>query len=377
MPHPSLPPAGIAAGRAAAPSAPPPDQRPGARIGTGAGARTGAQADRPSPPPAAGRVASRQIAASGPAAAPRSAAVERAIADASRRTGVDFDFLVAQARIESAMNPEARAPTSSASGLYQFIESTWLSTMQRHGARFGLGDIAARIARTPGGGAHVADPAERRAILDLRRDPRIAALMAAGLAEDNRAHLSGVLGRRPDHSELYLAHFLGAGGAGRFLSAMARDPGQSAAALFPRPAAANRAVFHDPSGRERSLAEVMERIDTKVARARALAPDMPVLPPYLIADEAVFAPGEPPAVTGAHRPVIAPRATLSPQPSLSAASPPAPPTAPAPRPSMSRILSATLEGIEAGGAGGPGLGAIERASDHIRDAYERLKAQGL
>lgn len=79
--------------------------------------------------------------------------VEQAIANAAQRTGVDFDFLLAQARVESAMDPEARARASSATGLYQFIESTWLETMKRHGERFGLGDIAQKIATSKGGTA--------------------------------------------------------------------------------------------------------------------------------------------------------------------------------------------------------------------------------
>lgn len=198
--------------------------------------------------------------------------VEQAIAAAAQRTSVDFGYLVAQAQVESAMNPRAKARTSSATGLYQFIDSTWLATMRRHGERFGLGDVAAQIGQTNGGIAFVRDPAQRQAILAMRKDPQIASLMAAGLAEDNRAHLLPILGRQPDHGELYLAHFLGAGGAGRFLSALQNDPNQSAASLFRRPAAANRAIFYERSGAPRSLAGVMQVLDNKMARALENAP---------------------------------------------------------------------------------------------------------
>jgi len=227
-------------------------------------------------PPAGPRAAidpanQTRIAPSRPAPAARNSgdAVEQAIAAAARRSTVDFDFLVAQAQVESAMNPSARATTSSATGLYQFIESTWLGTMQRHGSRFGLGDLSAQIGTSPGGAAHVADPARREAILNLRNDPKIAALMAAGLAEDNRAHLAPILGREPDHGELYLAHFLGAGGAGRFLKAMAQDPDQSAAALFRSAAAANPSIFYEPGGAPRSLGNVMDRFNARLERAGA------------------------------------------------------------------------------------------------------------
>ena len=183
-------------------------------------------------------------------AAPRSGTpVEAAIARAAEQTSVDFGFLLAQAEVESAMDPDARARSSSATGLYQFIESTWLGTVRKHGSRFGLDALAKSIALTPSGSAYVADPGQREAILALRADPQIASLMAAGLAEDNRAHLAPILGRQPDHPELYLAHFLGAGEAGRFLSEMQADPSQNAAALFARPAAANRAIFLQPGRR--------------------------------------------------------------------------------------------------------------------------------
>jgi hypothetical protein len=290
--------------------------------------------------------------------------VEQAIAEAARHTGVGFDFLLAQARVESAMDPDARAATSSARGLYQFIESTWLSAMERHGARFGLGDVAARITRAPGGEARVADPSERRAILAMRDDPEIAALMAAGLAEDNRAHLAPVLGREPDDSELYLAHFLGAGGAARFLTEMARDPGQDAAALFPRPAAANRPLFHGAGGRARSLAEVMEHLSARMARAGAHDPDRNAAPPIMSVPGLPSGPGGPDTVSAA-RAAFFPRPPLA-MPTPAESSPTRPRTPP-----MSRILSAGLDGT------GPDTPALERAGQNIRAAYDKLKALGL
>lgn len=293
--------------------------------------------------------AARQI------AAPRTS-VEGAIADAARATSVDFNFLLAQAEVESAMDPEARAATSSATGLYQFIESTWLGTMKRHGARFGLGHVADQIDLTASGSAYVADDAQREAILGLRSNPQVASLMAAGLAEDNRAHLMPILGRQPSHGELYLAHFLGAGGAGRFLSELQADPGQSAPALFARPAAANRAIFYTPDGSPRSLAQVMGLIEGKMGRALDRASDgravnfvradYPAAPtPYLIADEDVFGPGMPPALTQASLPSAVMR--------------------PAQRPPMSQVLGATF-----------GTDAVA-ATPSVRRAYDRLKALGL
>ncbi|MFX4493738.1 hypothetical protein ABTA45_19790, partial [Acinetobacter baumannii] len=79
----------------------------------------------------------------------------------------------------------------------------------------------------------------------LRHDPQASALMAAELAGDNQMALSAALGRTPDNAELYLAHVLGAQGATQFLSALAVDPGRSAAGVVPAAAASNRAIFFD------------------------------------------------------------------------------------------------------------------------------------
>lgn len=206
------------------------------------------------------------------AATPRQARSQAsaAIADAAGRTGISFSYLLAQARIESALDPQAQASTSSASGLFQFIDQTWLDTMGRHGARLGYGGFARHIAMD-GGSARVADPAMRDAILQLRFDPQASALMAGALAGDNRAALTPLLGREPDASELYLAHFLGQGDATRFLSALERNPDTSAVALLPRAARANRAIFHQPSGAPRTVAQVMGVVRTRVERAKGEA----------------------------------------------------------------------------------------------------------
>lgn len=179
--------------------------------------------------------------------------VRAAIAVAAQRTGVDFDYLLGQARLESSLDPSARAGTSSAAGLYQFTGGTWLATLDRHGADHGLGWAGAAIE-----GGKVADPALRAQIMAMRFDPQVSALMAAELAGDNKAALTGALGRTPDSAELYLAHFLGAEGATDFLTALAADPAQSAAAINPRAAAANRAIFYDKAGAPRSLGTVMD-----------------------------------------------------------------------------------------------------------------------
>ncbi|OYX96469.1 MAG: transglycosylase [Novosphingobium sp. 17-62-19] len=184
-----------------------------------------------------------------------------AIAGAAQATGTDFAYLMAQAKLESSLDPSAKARTSSASGLYQFTSGTWLRTLDKHGAQHGLGWAADMIE-----GGTVRDPAARAQLLALRFDPQIASVMAGELAGENSEYLSGVLGRAPDHAELYVAHFFGAEGAGKFLSALASDPSQSAAGILPAAAAANRSTFYGANG-ARSVGEVMGVIRARMARA--------------------------------------------------------------------------------------------------------------
>lgn len=182
--------------------------------------------------------------------------VTAAIQLASTRTGVRFDYLFNQARIESSLNPDAHARTSSATGLFQFIEQTWLGMVRQHGGEHGLATEAKAIQRGRNGHYYVADPAMRRQILDLRRQPEAASAMAAEFASDNGRYIERRLGRPAEPVDLYLAHFLGAGGAARFLRAHDSNPGGAAAAMLPAAARANRAVFYNRDGSARSFAEI-------------------------------------------------------------------------------------------------------------------------
>jgi hypothetical protein len=131
--------------------------------------------------------------------------VAAAIADASARTGVAFDYLMDQAQLESGMRPDARALTSSAAGLYQFTNQTWLATVKRHGPAHGLDWAAGEISQNRDGGFSVADPAMRSRILDLRTHPETAAVMAAEFASDNGAYLEARTNGNPEAVDLYLS----------------------------------------------------------------------------------------------------------------------------------------------------------------------------
>jgi hypothetical protein len=181
--------------------------------------------------------------------------VRAAIGRAAERTGVDFTYLLNQAKTESGLDPQAKAATSSASGLFQFIDQSWLGVVKSHGAKHGFGWAADAIRPRPGGGWKV-DPALREAVFGLRDQAGPAALMAGEFASDNAEGLTRTLGRTPSSTDLYFAHFLGLDRASRFLKARDANPDSPAAAAFPREARANRAIFYGRSGEARSLGEV-------------------------------------------------------------------------------------------------------------------------
>src|SRR5262249_6474718 len=157
--------------------------------------------------------------------------------------------------------------TSSAHGLYQFIEQTWLGTVKEAGGQLGYGQYADAITRTSSGDYVVVDPTMRRAIMKLRDDPAASSAMAAVLTQSNSFQLTGRIGRRPTDAELYMAHFLGIGGAARLITSADESPQASAARIFPSAAAANRPIFYDRSGGARSVSEVYAVLATRYANA--------------------------------------------------------------------------------------------------------------
>ncbi len=193
--------------------------------------------------------------------------VREALRRAAGATGADFQVLAETARRESSYNARAKAPTSSATGMFQFIESTWLDMVRRHGGAHGLGAAARQISDVDGR-PRVADAATRKAILDLRYDPEISARMAGELARENASTLEARLGRAAKPGEIYAAHVLGPSGAGRLIEAAARGA-PDASALFPREAAANAWLFNE-NGAPRSARSLLARLD--VAADAATAP---------------------------------------------------------------------------------------------------------
>src|SRR5262245_28389235 len=187
---------------------------------------------------------------------PSRARIAGAIKQASDATGASFGYLVAAAKIESNLQPTAAASTSSARGLYQFLAQTWLGTVKQAGASFGYGQYADAITQQPSGTYTVSDPAARVEILKLRDDPAANAAMAGVLTQSNSFKLTGAIGRRPTDGELYMAHFMGVGGASKLITSALDNPYASAPAMFPNAAAANRSIFYNRDGSARSVSQV-------------------------------------------------------------------------------------------------------------------------
>ncbi|NNM71808.1 transglycosylase SLT domain-containing protein [Enterovirga aerilata] len=189
------------------------------------------------------------------------------IVKAAHATDVDPIYLMALADKESSFRTEVRAATSSAEGLFQFIERTWLDTVKAFGPKHGLGAEAALI-ETVDDKPTVADDADRTRILNLRRDPYVAAVMAAEMLRRDAALIGLKIGRELNATEMYLAHFLGLDGATRFIAMKAARKAKSATAAFPAAARANASIFFERGrkGRRKGLSvpEVYAKIDRMI-----------------------------------------------------------------------------------------------------------------
>jgi hypothetical protein len=172
------------------------------------------------------------------------AEVMSALRGASASTGVGFDFLVKTAQRESNFNPNAKAGSSSATGLFQFTNETWMNMLERYGAKHGVNT----------------DGLSRQQALDLRKDAKLSSVMAGELAGENAKILQKKLGRPATQAELYTAHFMGPSDAARLIDAARSGRAGSAAELFPRAALANENVFRGKDGANLSPAALYTKL---------------------------------------------------------------------------------------------------------------------
>lgn len=200
------------------------------------------------------------------AVSPSLASVLNAAGD---RNDVDFNYLLKTAMRESSLNPQAKAATSSATGLFQFTDSTWLQVMKEEGPRLGYQRYADAITQNADGDYAIADPKLRAEVLKLRETPAVAADMAAAFTKANGDYLKARFGRMPSPGELYIAHFLGPQGAEKMFNAGLQNPDQVAAQLFPREASANPTIFYD-HGQPRTIRQVYKALVAQHDGAGAL-----------------------------------------------------------------------------------------------------------
>jgi hypothetical protein len=202
-----------------------------------------------------------------------------AIRQASAQTGSDFSYMLGTAMRESGLKTQAKSNSSSATGLYQFVDQTWLGLVKQHGAQFGLGSYASQISQSSDGHFHVADGADRQAILALRNDPKTSALMEGEYCNTAKCTMQDALGHSVSNGELYAAHFLGTDAATRLIQMNQNNPNASAASAFPQAAGANRSVFYHSDGSAKSVHEVYawatRQTGTDVGASNEVAPAKP------------------------------------------------------------------------------------------------------
>ncbi len=205
------------------------------------------------------------------------ATVVAALQRASAVTGSDFHYLLGTAMRESSLKPQAQAVKSSAAGLFQFVEQTWLGLVKDYGAKYGLRSYASAIGKGADGRLHLDNATDRQAVLALRNDPQLSALMAGEYAQQAKMEMQSTLGRDVCGGELYAAHFLGADAACRLIRMNGSTPDAAAASVFPQAASANRNVFYHADGTARTIREVYGWALNQPSVAAV--PQTPVAPP--------------------------------------------------------------------------------------------------
>ena len=182
-------------------------------------------------------------------------------------TDIDFGFMMELADAESGFKPDIKSKRSSATGMYQFIDDTWLKTIKSYGHKYGLGIYADQVEfYTDDNGkerAIINNPIIHQHVLELRTNPRISALLAAEFTLENDNKLSCYLNRKINRTERYLAHFFGPEDVVHFIRAFNNNPNQIAADLFPDSAKANPGVFKPWRKGSQTIKQIYDKFDQK------------------------------------------------------------------------------------------------------------------
>jgi hypothetical protein len=206
-----------------------------------------------------------------------------AIRVAQQKSHVDPGLLLAIAAKESGFNPEARNRHSTARGLLQFTNATWLTVVRDFGPRYGLSRYAQAIETDRDGRLRVSKPHLRRAILALRDNPRLQAIMTAERLEQGRPSLELHLGRAARTADLYFLHLLGPTGATHFLTELNEHPDASSLTVVGGVAKANAGLFVK-DGRPMTVAEAYASIQATLDEQASKHDDLFHSKPILVSD---------------------------------------------------------------------------------------------
>jgi hypothetical protein len=165
----------------------------------------------------------------------KNADIKNIIAKGAKMAGMDPNVMLAFAAIESDLNPKAKAPTSSATGLFQFLDGTWKEVLRKYGKKYNLSANASRY------------------------DPLASTLMGAEYAKANAKYAGK---SNPNATDLYLTHFLGPGGAKQFLS---MTDNAIPANTMPKQAKANKSIFYAKGGGARTKAQIYAELTRRIA----------------------------------------------------------------------------------------------------------------
>ena len=185
-----------------------------------------------------------------------------AILRASAISGVAPSFLWRIASLESGFRPEARSSVSSAVGLFQFLNSTWLSSLRRYGTELGMSRAAAAIDVDERGRPLIRDRSTRRDILAMREDPLLSATVAGLLTRENAETMAASETQKVTRDELYAAHVLGPTGALRLYETAPLQPQVISPDVLHSQAETNPGLFLD-RGRHRTAAELIAEFERR------------------------------------------------------------------------------------------------------------------
>jgi hypothetical protein len=182
-----------------------------------------------------------------------------AVAPQATAAGLAPSLLLAVAWRESGFATTATPGNgSTAAGMFQFNEDAWLDAIRIYGPKHRLTGYSSLLKLEDGGTTAVSDRARRR-VLDLRRDVRVSAAMAAETIVGERGELEDDLGRPTRPADLYFRHLLGPAGSRRFLLAVAATPSVSSDQFLGRIARGNPIIFYR-DGNPLSLGEAYANV---------------------------------------------------------------------------------------------------------------------